>query len=209
MKMLCRVCDQNDASKWNFYGADNVCPSCRGFFLRSVQSNTYKKFHEKQCNSECLLTQPKSPKRCKKCRFEKCLAVGMKVSYVKSFEQINLQKKIGKPLELVFSEENQMEVLNCWDKIWLSSICDFSFKMYAKNEKHLIRHFTLTIWGTNENQEIEDFDKYINVQRMQSYALNYFKVEHQSCSDAFKLLKHNFDRMMTFNEAVCFCNVRK
>ena len=103
--MLCRVCDQNCASKWNFYGADNVCPSCRGFFLRSVQSHNYKKFHEKQCNSECII-QSKSPKRCKKCRFEKCLAVGMKVSYVKSFEQINLQKKIGKPLELMFSAEN-------------------------------------------------------------------------------------------------------
>ena len=93
--------------------------------------------------------------------------------------------------------DNQMRILKHWEKIWLSSICDYSFKMYASNEKHLFRHITGSKWRGQEIQEFEDFDNYLSVQGMNLYALAYFKLEKQCSHDAFKLLKHNFDRMWT------------
>ena len=204
--MLCRVCDQVGGSKWNFYGANDICHSCRGFFMRSVQTFAYKTFHEKQCNSKCVI-QSKSRKSCKKCRFDKCLSVGMKTSYVKIHDRTNLPTKISKPLELKFTVDNEKEVLQFWDKIWNSTVCDSYFKIYASNEQHLVRHFTLPNWGYNENQEYDDFDKFMDEQGMKLYALTYFKLNNQSSSDAFKVLKHNFDRMTVFMEAVSYCNV--
>ena len=206
--MLCRVCDQEGATKWNFYGVDSICHSCRGFFMRSVQTSDFKTFHKKQCNSKCVI-ESKSRKSCKKCRFEKCLSVGMKINFVKSQEQKRLQKNIAKPIELKFGAENQMRIRKHWEKIWLSSICDYSFKMYASNEKHLLRTFAGSEWRGQEIQEFEDFDNYLSVQGMKLYALAYFKLEKQCSHDAFKLLKHNFDRMWTFLMALSYCNVRK
>ena len=36
--MICRVCQNPKASSHSYYGATSICPSCRGFFMRSVQS---------------------------------------------------------------------------------------------------------------------------------------------------------------------------
>ena len=207
--MLCRVCDQVDGSKWNFYGANGICHSCRGFFMRSVQTFSYKTFHQKQCNSKCVI-QSKSRKSCKRCRFDKCLSVGMKTSYVKTYECTNLPTKISKPLELKFTADDEKEVLQYWDNIWNSTVNEAYFKLYASNEQHLVRHFTLPNWGIDLHhlhQECEDFDKLMDEHGMKLYAFTYFKLNNQSSSDAFKVLKHNFDRMLVFMEAVSYCNV--
>lgn len=81
---FCKVCGA-PAGKHIYYGA-RTCISCRGFFRRSVQSRQFKAF---ACIST-LLSCPvdsKSRKSCKKCRFEKCLEIGMKVSWVLSEEE--------------------------------------------------------------------------------------------------------------------------
>lgn len=84
---LCRVCGAL-AGKHIYYGA-RTCISCRGFFRRSVQSNHYKFFCCSANNgSGCLLTV-KTRKNCKKCRFAKCLSVGMKITWVLSDEERN------------------------------------------------------------------------------------------------------------------------
>ncbi|XP_077939785.1 nuclear receptor subfamily 5, group A, member 5 isoform X2 [Gasterosteus aculeatus] len=51
-----------------------TCESCKGFFKRSVQNNKYYTCAEQR---SCLINLSQR-KRCPFCRFQKCLAVGMK-----------------------------------------------------------------------------------------------------------------------------------
>ena len=49
-------------SKHNHYGADCICRSCRGFFMRAVQRNFYQKF---QHDNDCIIDS-QNRKSCKK-----------------------------------------------------------------------------------------------------------------------------------------------
>ena len=81
--MQCKVCKSENASKHNFYGADGICPSCRGFFQRSVKSELFKVFKHAAIPPETIcVIDSKTRKSCKKCRFEKCLEVGMNIAFV-------------------------------------------------------------------------------------------------------------------------------
>lgn len=79
---ICLVC--GDVSKSNHFGA-LCCCSCKAFFRRSVQNESYKGFH---CpyNSNCDITIL-SRKCCQFCRFEKCVRIGMEISWVMSEEE--------------------------------------------------------------------------------------------------------------------------
>ena len=83
VKISCLVCGSS-AGKHNYYGA-RTCISCRGFFRRSVQSQQYSMF---LCasDSSCDL-ESKSRKCCKRCRFEKCIKIGMRPSWVLTPEE--------------------------------------------------------------------------------------------------------------------------
>ncbi|CAL9693153.1 unnamed protein product [Knipowitschia caucasica] len=73
----CPVC--GDRVSGYHYGL-LTCESCKGFFKRSVQNNKhYSCTEEQQCPMN--LTQRK---RCPYCRFQKCLAVGMKKEAVRA-----------------------------------------------------------------------------------------------------------------------------
>ena len=78
--MDCKVCNSFKICGHNHYGADCICHSCRGFFLRAVQSSYYQIFQHNK-NNNCIIDS-KNRKSCKKCRFEKCLQVGMKIAFV-------------------------------------------------------------------------------------------------------------------------------
>ena len=78
--MDCKVCNSFKVCGHNHYGADCICHSCRGFFLRAVQSSYYQIFQHNK-NNNCIIDS-KNRKSCKKCRFEKCLEVGMKIAFV-------------------------------------------------------------------------------------------------------------------------------
>ncbi len=80
--MECRVCEKLGASKHNTYGADRICTSCRGFFLRSVQSGLYEYFQCSANKSKQCVIESKLRQSCRKCRFAKCLEAGMKITYV-------------------------------------------------------------------------------------------------------------------------------
>ena len=75
---VCKVCGA-PAGKHNYYGA-RCCISCRGFFRRSVQSNHYK-FFDCKVPENCVV-DIKTRKNCKKCRFDKCLRIGMRINWV-------------------------------------------------------------------------------------------------------------------------------
>ena len=79
----CRVCGER-AGKHSYYGGE-VCPSCRAFFRRSVQSGynaTYCCVREGNC--EVTL---KTRKNCQFCRYKLCLACGMKTTWVLTEEE--------------------------------------------------------------------------------------------------------------------------
>jgi len=76
----CKVCGE-PAAKHIHYGAMS-CFSCRAFFRRSIQNrtaNTYVCRRTKDCQINL-----KTRKNCQFCRYERCLAVGMKPSWVLS-----------------------------------------------------------------------------------------------------------------------------
>lgn len=79
----CQIC-QDPAIRHLHYGAI-TCFSCKAFFRRTSQSKAYQKF---MCKStgECNVLH-KLRKKCRKCRYEKCIRVGMKPSLVLSDEE--------------------------------------------------------------------------------------------------------------------------
>ena len=81
----CYVC-KDKAGKHNYYGG-RVCPSCRAFFRRAVQSKYYEIFF---CNKgeKCEINL-KTRRSCQFCRFKKCLESGMKVTWVLPDEERN------------------------------------------------------------------------------------------------------------------------
>ncbi len=111
--MSCKICEQAEATKHNHFGANGVCASCRAFFMRSVQNNLYDNFKCSSDKSTICVIESKARKSCKKCRFEKCLAVGMKIKFVldkaERCKRIMVKNKATpKVLErLSFSENDQ------------------------------------------------------------------------------------------------------
>ena len=74
----CRICGEA-AAKHVHYGAV-TCFSCRAFFRRSIQ-NGHPKNYSCRKGGKCIITL-KTRKNCQKCRFDACLAAGMKTSWV-------------------------------------------------------------------------------------------------------------------------------
>jgi len=102
----CKVC-REPAAKHIHYGAV-TCFSCRAFFRRSIQNQTCDTYKcRKQGNCEITL---KSRKSCQRCRFDKCLEVGMKSSWVLSEEE--RFRRFRKHREKVQQQQLQHENLN-------------------------------------------------------------------------------------------------
>ena len=83
----CRVCGER-AGKHSYYGGQ-VCPSCRAFFRRSVQSGYNATYY---CVKEgaCEVTL-KTRKNCQYCRYRLCENAGMKTSWVLTEEERKLK----------------------------------------------------------------------------------------------------------------------
>jgi len=74
---VCVVCGDS-ASGYRFYGASSVCFSCRIFFRRAATSD--RKFTctsiERENENNCIIEKV-NRSQCKKCRYDKCLSVGL------------------------------------------------------------------------------------------------------------------------------------
>jgi len=79
----CKVCNE-PAAKHVHYGAMS-CFSCRAFFRRSIQNNTYGTYQCRRTKA-CAITL-KTRRNCQWCRYQRCLAVGMKPSWVLSSDE--------------------------------------------------------------------------------------------------------------------------
>jgi hypothetical protein len=82
---FCEVCSDK-AKSFHFGGL--ACDSCKAFFRRSVHNDAYTAF---RCSYEgtCHITK-NTRKSCQKCRFEKCLSIGMEKNWVMSEEERNV-----------------------------------------------------------------------------------------------------------------------
>lgn len=79
----CHVCGEL-AGRHSYYGGE-CCPSCRAFFRRSVQSG----YNTSYCcvkDGDCVVNQ-RTRKNCQYCRYQRCLNVGMKTTWVLSEEE--------------------------------------------------------------------------------------------------------------------------
>merc|ERR1719264_721319 len=82
--LICEVCGER-AGKHSYYGGQ-VCPSCRAFFRRSVQSRYNETFKCTKGVGDCeisLITR----KNCQFCRYQRCIGAGMRPSWILSDEE--------------------------------------------------------------------------------------------------------------------------
>ena len=172
--MECRVCEKSVASRHNHYGADLVCSSCRGFFLRSVQSGLYDFFACSTNKGKKCVIDSKQRQSCRKCRFEKCIAKGMKVSYVLDKQdrckRIMSQaqrspKAISRPCSF---SETDFDQLQDQHRIFMENYFQLAIKYYAcGNLGMLWNHCTFCQFGGRSLS----YDEVAHTTTMDDYAL--------------------------------------
>ncbi|MBN3275094.1 RXRBA protein, partial [Polyodon spathula] len=85
-KRLCAIC--GDRSSGKHYGVYS-CEGCKGFFKRTVRKDlTYTCRDNKDC-----LVDKRQRNRCQYCRYQKCLAMGMKREVVQDERQRTVQEE--------------------------------------------------------------------------------------------------------------------
>ena len=84
-KTTCAVCQEVSNNHHTHYGA-LVCYSCRAFFRRANQSNAKSSGYVCKYDNRCDITSS-NRKKCQKCRYERCVAVGMDPSLVLTEDQ--------------------------------------------------------------------------------------------------------------------------
>nr|XP_046254745.1 retinoic acid receptor RXR-beta-B isoform X1 [Scatophagus argus]XP_046254746.1 retinoic acid receptor RXR-beta-B isoform X1 [Scatophagus argus] len=80
-KRLCVIC--GDRSSGKHYGVSS-CEGCKGFFKRTVRKDLSYTCRD---NKECLVDK-RQRNRCQYCRYQKCLAMGMKREVIKHVKWI-------------------------------------------------------------------------------------------------------------------------
>ncbi|CAG2176448.1 unnamed protein product, partial [Oppiella nova] len=79
----CEIC--GDSAVGRNFGAI-TCVSCKAFFRRNAIKDVVCYLEDK-----CVI-EVKTRKLCKKCRFEKCLAAGMRKEFIQNKEQKELRR---------------------------------------------------------------------------------------------------------------------
>ncbi|XP_056438601.1 retinoic acid receptor RXR-beta-A isoform X2 [Gadus chalcogrammus] len=85
-KRLCAIC--GDRSSGKHYGVYS-CEGCKGFFKRTVRKDLSYTCRD---NKECLVDK-RQRNRCQYCRYQKCLAMGMKREAVQEERQRNKERE--------------------------------------------------------------------------------------------------------------------
>ena len=95
LKVLCPICREGDAGRHKHYGG-KACSSCRAFFRRSIQNDSYKSFicvneRNKFHNERCSINST-SWTSCRFCRFAQCIESGLQISLVLTPIERDLRK---------------------------------------------------------------------------------------------------------------------
>ena len=175
--------------------------------MRAVQTDTYETFlHTHRC-----VIDSNSRASCKKCRFSKCLEVGMKVSYVKVHEE-QCQKVLAvqnpsiipeknSPLPLDFVHE-KIELEGLFKDYFISTGCIY-YECFAKNPSAFLDQICQVPQQTQSVEEFMAFMDYMDVLAFSTFASNMTKKDGV-IEDAKVLYKHNFARLQTFCFISCF-----
>jgi len=104
---ICCVCGDT-ATNYRFYGASSVCYSCRIFFRRVVTAKQEFKCNRNGTKTKMCSFDKNTRNQCKKCRFEKCLSVGLLPFLVNTNNRKNMKasKKINSS-----NSEQEIQVL--------------------------------------------------------------------------------------------------
>ncbi|XP_077404652.1 retinoic acid receptor RXR-beta-A isoform X2 [Vanacampus margaritifer] len=101
-KRLCSIC--GDRSSGKHYGVYS-CEGCKGFFKRTVRKDlTYTCRDTKDC-----MVDKRQRNRCQYCRYQKCLAMGMKREAVQEERQRNKEREGEVESTSVVNEEMPVE----------------------------------------------------------------------------------------------------
>ncbi|XP_034940747.1 retinoic acid receptor RXR-alpha-B isoform X2 [Chelonus insularis] len=112
-KHLCSIC--GDRASGKHYGVYS-CEGCKGFFKRTVRKDlSYACREEKSC-----IIDKRQRNRCQYCRYQKCLAMGMKREAVQEERQRTKERDQGEvestsslhadmPVERILEAENRVE----------------------------------------------------------------------------------------------------
>uniref|UniRef100_A0A3B4ABX0 Retinoic acid receptor RXR n=1 Tax=Periophthalmus magnuspinnatus TaxID=409849 RepID=A0A3B4ABX0_9GOBI len=101
-KRLCVIC--GDRSSGKHYGVYS-CEGCKGFFKRTVRKDLSYTCRD---NKECLVDK-RQRNRCQYCRYQKCLAMGMKREAVQEERQRNREREGEFEFSMSVNEEMPVE----------------------------------------------------------------------------------------------------
>ncbi|XP_047657267.1 retinoic acid receptor RXR-gamma-B isoform X2 [Tachysurus fulvidraco] len=118
-KHICAIC--GDRSSGKHYGVYS-CEGCKGFFKRTIRKDLTYTCRE---NKECLIDK-RQRNRCQYCRYQKCLAMGMKREAVQEERQRGKEKSDNE-VELTSSYNEDMPV---------EKILDAELAVEPKTETH-------------------------------------------------------------------------
>ena len=200
----CKVCGAS-AGKHNYYGA-RCCISCRGFFRRSVQSNHYKSF---DCKVSNCVVDVKTRKNCKKCRFDKCLRIGMRINWVltdeERYERMLQRKSPRKQFPVQnFSQEEQDRAHLLYD-VTMEIFNRLYYKMYAADLGMLRSMFVHGFEGRPfsflEVKFFESMDRFVITELM----FKMFRIHNVVDERVTQVLaKHNVPRLIgLYQSLIC------
>ena len=176
--------------------------------MRSVQTGLYEVF----CQSHASVCEINSLNRksCKKCRFEKCLEVGMKIAYVKATEEkckkVILYQNVEKPTLSDYFEEKYALKQYCVDKTNFRVRITFDF--YKDKPDLFLHHFCIGVQGNVSDHELQEWSKIDQFLLKQSYGFG-AKFDDVSVEDSLILFGHNFSKIETLFFILHFVRIPK
>uniref|UniRef100_A0A3B4ASC0 Retinoic acid receptor RXR n=1 Tax=Periophthalmus magnuspinnatus TaxID=409849 RepID=A0A3B4ASC0_9GOBI len=118
-KHICAIC--GDRSSGKHYGVYS-CEGCKGFFKRTVRKDLTYTCRD---NKECLIDK-RQRNRCQYCRYQKCLAMGMKR------EAVQEERQRGKE-----RGDNEVESTSCFnEEMPVDKILDAELAVEPKTEPY-------------------------------------------------------------------------
>jgi len=212
----CKVCGEK-AGKHSYYGGQ-VCPSCRAFFRRSVQSGynaTY--FCVKEGDCEVNL---KTRKNCQFCRYKLCEAAGMKTTWVLTEEERKLKfegKGKRKRSSSIGNGDNQEGILKASNNSALlqddlAHIGNFveasgyweTSKVNDMNTELIRKIIRMIAFRADLDQVGQEQLQAVMVTRVKKFA-NKLTEFHSLCtSDKDKILSHNLPLVVTLSTCSMF-----
>ncbi len=208
--VLCKVCDRPSEGH-SYYGVV-ACNSCRSFFFRSIKNGDYHKF---LCISiddtqKCMIDSV-SWRTCMKCRFEKCMQMGMRVpteSPMKSFEEEFMQNVI-----FVKHLRNSLALSNKLTIDEKTLLRDMTIKYFTTKVSQRIKFLTSRLDIYKEMLEqiylgkiftlegFKSWEEYFVFRQMEAYSNGELSQDNMTKKDRARLLKTNCVLANEFSDA--------